>query len=140
MIIAWCGNLRNIPKGWALCDGSNQTPDLRNRFILGSSQQIPFGSFGGNNCITLSKTNLPPIGESFFSADSHFGSYHHANNGFLRYLGSYSTDIKKGASNDWGSNWKIDLNTGLNATPIDIMNPFIALFYIMKLWNKFYLN
>ena len=133
MIIAWCGNLRNIPKGWALCDGSNQTPDLRNRFILGSSQQIPFGSFGGNNCITLSKTNLPPIGESFFSADSHFGSYHHANNGFLRYLGSYSTDIKKGASDSWGSNWKIDLNTGLNATPIDIMNPFVALFYIMKL-------
>lgn len=24
-----------IPKGWAICDGSNNTPDLRNRFIRG---------------------------------------------------------------------------------------------------------
>ena len=133
MIIAWSGNIHQIPKGWALCDGTNQTPDLRNRFILGASQQIPFGTFGGNNSIKLEKTNLPPIGESFFSADSHYGSYHHSDNGFLRYLGCYSTYIKKGKDDDWGSNWKIDLNTGFNATPIDIMNPFVSLFYIMKL-------
>lgn len=31
MIIMWHG--LEIPKGWAICDGSNGTPDLRNRFI-----------------------------------------------------------------------------------------------------------
>ena len=133
MIIAWCGNVHNIPRGWALCDGSNQTPDLRNRFILGSSQQIPFGSIGGNDSLKLSKANLPPIGEAYFSADSHRGSYHHSDNGFLRYLGWYSTYIKNGKDDQWGSDWKIDLNTVFNNAPIDIMNPFSALFYFMKL-------
>ena len=47
---------------------------------------------------------------------------------------SYSTFIK-GADHgdDWGSNWTIDLNKGMNSTPIDITNPYFALFYIMKL-------
>ena len=36
-IIMWSGTIANIPTpGWALCDGSNSTPDLRNRFIVGA--------------------------------------------------------------------------------------------------------
>lgn len=36
-IIMWSGSVATIPSGWALCDGSNSTPDLRNRFIVGAS-------------------------------------------------------------------------------------------------------
>lgn len=35
-IIMWSGTIAAIPTGWALCDGSNGTPDLRNRFIVGA--------------------------------------------------------------------------------------------------------
>ena len=35
MIIAWSGSLNEIPNGWSLCDGTNNKPDLRGRFILG---------------------------------------------------------------------------------------------------------
>lgn len=35
-IIMWSGTIANIPTGWALCDGTNSTPDLRNRFIVGA--------------------------------------------------------------------------------------------------------
>jgi hypothetical protein len=35
-IIMWSGTIATIPAGWALCDGSNGTPDLRNRFIAGA--------------------------------------------------------------------------------------------------------
>jgi hypothetical protein len=35
-IIMWSGLISNIPAQWALCDGTNGTPDLRNRFIVGS--------------------------------------------------------------------------------------------------------
>jgi len=35
-IIMWSGTIANIPTGWALCNGSNSTPDLRNRFIVGA--------------------------------------------------------------------------------------------------------
>ena len=35
-IIMWSGTIANIPTGWALCNGSNSTPDLRNRFVVGA--------------------------------------------------------------------------------------------------------
>lgn len=35
-IIMWSGLISAIPSKWALCDGTNGTPDLRNRFIVGS--------------------------------------------------------------------------------------------------------
>jgi hypothetical protein len=37
-IIMWSGTIATIPSGWALCNGSNGTPDLRDRFIIGASQ------------------------------------------------------------------------------------------------------
>ena len=33
VIVMWSGSLSNIPTGWALCDGTNGTPDLRDKFI-----------------------------------------------------------------------------------------------------------
>ena len=39
-IVIWYGSISNIPNGWSLCNGqtvnSYQTPDLRNRFVVGS--------------------------------------------------------------------------------------------------------
>ena len=37
MIMMWSGTIATIPSGWVLCDGSNSTPDLRNRFIIGAN-------------------------------------------------------------------------------------------------------
>lgn len=34
MIIEWSGTIATIPSGWVLCNGSNGTPDLRNKFIV----------------------------------------------------------------------------------------------------------
>ena len=50
MIVMWSGS--SVPNGWALCDGTNGTPDLRNRFIMGGvlSEQTGYevkGSTGG---------------------------------------------------------------------------------------------
>jgi hypothetical protein len=36
-IIMWSGSIAGIPTGWFLCNGSNSTPDLRNKFIIGAS-------------------------------------------------------------------------------------------------------
>jgi len=35
-IIMWSGTIATIPSGWFLCNGSNSTPDLRNRFVIGA--------------------------------------------------------------------------------------------------------
>jgi hypothetical protein len=37
-IIMWSGTVASIPTGWLLCDGTNSTPDLRDRFIVGARQ------------------------------------------------------------------------------------------------------
>lgn len=33
-IIMWSGTIASIPAGWNLCDGSNGTPDLTDKFII----------------------------------------------------------------------------------------------------------
>ena len=38
VIVMWSGRIADVPSGWALCDGNNGTPDLRERFIVGASQ------------------------------------------------------------------------------------------------------
>ncbi|AQT67944.1 hypothetical protein STSP2_01096 [Anaerohalosphaera lusitana] len=45
MIIMWSGLLSDVPRGWSVCDGSNGTPDLRNRFVRGASS---VGGIGGS--------------------------------------------------------------------------------------------
>lgn len=36
IIVLWGGAIVDIPAGWALCDGYNGRPDLRDRFIIGA--------------------------------------------------------------------------------------------------------
>jgi microcystin-dependent protein len=38
VIVWWHGSIATIPAGWALCDGQNGTPDLRDKFIVGARQ------------------------------------------------------------------------------------------------------
>ena len=38
IITLWYGSVANIPSGWALCNGSNGTPDLRDKFVVGARQ------------------------------------------------------------------------------------------------------
>ena len=35
-ILPYIGDLSKIPHGWFLCDGTNGTPDLRDKFLQGS--------------------------------------------------------------------------------------------------------
>ena len=39
-IIMWSGTIATIPTGWSLCNGTNNTPDLRNKFVVGAHSDI----------------------------------------------------------------------------------------------------
>lgn len=39
-IIMWSGTISNVPSGWSLCNGSNGTPDLRNKFVVGAHSDL----------------------------------------------------------------------------------------------------
>ena len=42
-IILWSGSIVSIPTGWALCNGSNGTPNLTDKFIVGAGNAYAVG-------------------------------------------------------------------------------------------------
>ena len=57
-IIIWSGASNAIPSGWYLCNGSNGTPDLRNRFVVGAGSTYAVGATGGSaDAIVVSHTH-----------------------------------------------------------------------------------
>jgi len=60
-IIMWSGSIGSIPSGYVICDGSNGTPDLRDRFVVGSGNSYAVGNTGGftSNVAGSGGTNLP---------------------------------------------------------------------------------
>jgi len=47
VITAWAGGLGNIPPGWKLCDGTNGTPDLRDKFVVATGPIFAVDDTGG---------------------------------------------------------------------------------------------
>ena len=136
MIILWYGDTSNVPTGFVLCDGSNSTPDLRDRFVIGAGNNFSAGSTGGNNSLTLTEANLPShrhfvvsndLGgqnrtNSNVSANNQVRKGTGASNLFEGYnLASTGSDAASGRSSAVGS-----------GTPIDNKPAYHALCYIMK--------
>lgn len=46
-IVMWTGDIANVPAGWKVCDGTNGTPDLRNRFPVGAGSSYAVTRTGG---------------------------------------------------------------------------------------------
>jgi microcystin-dependent protein len=68
-IIMWSGS--SIPTGWSLCNGTNGTPDLRNKFIVGSGTTYSIGASGGSESVTLSVAQMPIHTHAGGTAGSH---------------------------------------------------------------------
>lgn len=64
-IIMWSGAIANIPWGWALCDGANGTPDLRDRFVVGAGSSYAVGATGGEATHTLTTDEMPTHAHSY---------------------------------------------------------------------------
>lgn len=72
-IVAWSKQSGEIPPGWAECNGSRGTPDLRNRFLRGVATIEEAGRTGGGETHTHSfsgiTTNSRPPGNDSPSVD-----------------------------------------------------------------------
>lgn len=66
MIMMWSGTIATIPSGWALCNGTSGTPDLRNRFIVGASVDS-----GGQSVTTITGGNTKTGGSKDAIVVSH---------------------------------------------------------------------
>jgi len=48
MISLWYGSIGSVPLGWYLCDGTNGTPDLRDKFVVGAGSTYSVAATGGS--------------------------------------------------------------------------------------------
>ena len=53
-ILMWPGTVATIPSGWVLCNGSNGTPNLHNKHIIGAGGSFAKGSTGGGETFSVS--------------------------------------------------------------------------------------
>lgn len=60
----WSGSVATIPTGWALCDGTNGTPDLCNSFIMAAGDTYNPAATGGSttHTHTSNQTHTHEIG------------------------------------------------------------------------------
>ncbi len=144
-IIPWYGALKDLPKGFALCNGANGTPDLRNRFLVGAGSSYTLGATGGVNEVLLEA-------EQTANHYHRFGYHNNDNTGY--FLTSEGTRVQAPLAS-WmragywngrgggsytgqpigaGQNMVTSLAVGVDAhKPHENRPPFYALYYIMKL-------
>lgn len=118
VIMMWSGSVASIPSGWVLCDGTNGTPDLRDRFIVGAKQDD-----GG-----VAKTNITG------SLTQSGGSISYTPAGTVASIaasGAAAVKVGTAASNaePSGHTHAAPAFTGTGAT---IIPPYFSLCYIMK--------
>ena len=113
-IIMYNGRAEDIPQGWAICDGMNGTPNLVDRFVLGS---FSAGGTGGASTIKLTAEQLPPHSHKVNAWYGKSGSTGGSNNGLQ------SSPVGQQVTTE---------NTGSNEA-INIMPPYYRLIYIMKI-------
>ena len=115
-IIMYNGKAEEIPSGWAICDGTNGTPNLLDRFILASTY---CGGTGGQSQITLSVSQLPPHRHRLKKC-----WYGKSDNADDRQVVRWDDSV--------GTNDQILTEETGFGLPINIMPPYYRLIYIMK--------
>jgi hypothetical protein len=124
MIVIWKGSIATIPSGMVFCNGSNNTSDLRGKFVLGA--QADSGATYDVNDTGGEETHLLLAAESGVPPHSHtFPAY---NGG-----GSSQGVINNSGCGVVAANHSTGQNTGANAAQAhNNMPPYYALAYIMK--------
>jgi microcystin-dependent protein len=125
-IVLWSGGHGSFPDGWALCDGNNGTPDLRDRFVVGAGGNYDVWSKGGEAAVTLSVAQMP--------------AHNHQNGGYdqlLHIAGSESSTYGGGGDVSAGEPCLRHAGQLLSAggnQAHENRPPYYALCYIMKIF------
>jgi len=129
VIVIWSGSAGAIPSGWNLCNGSNGTPDLRDRFVVGAGSTYAVGNTGGTkDAIVVSHSHS--ISDSGHSHDVRIPSRAIGNNATALY--STSDGSTKSTVTSESANTGISINsTGDSGTNANLP-PYYALCYIQK--------
>ena len=136
-ISLWSGSIASIPSGWALCNGSNGTPDLRNRFVVGAGNSYAVAATGGSaDAIVVSHSHSA---SSSVTDPGHTHQYAPGNDIFTAGSGSAKvqvdqfTDLRATASSTTGITVSTSVDSAGSSGTNANLPPYYALAYIMKL-------
>jgi microcystin-dependent protein len=138
-IILWSGSVASIPSGWALCNGSNGTPDLRNRFVVGAGSTYAVDATGGSaDAIVVSHTHTATstVTDPGHFHTTTFRTTTKAGDGPTRIHGPEGTQSSNDTLNTDSKTTGITVGTTVASTGSSGTNanlpPYYALAYIMK--------
>lgn len=131
-VIMWSGATNEIPSGWQVCDGTNGTPNLQDRFVVGAGNTYTLNDTGGAAQMALSVDQMP--------AHSHSGTT--SQNGGIELSKSEDHGLKNNyamATQNYLENYTrgehthtFTTSTAGDSQPFDNRPPFYALAFICK--------
>ena len=147
MIIMWSGTIATIPTGFVLCNGSNSTPDLRDKFIIGATADsggaaktnitgTPSQTGGSKDASLPSHTHTATVTDSghVHSIGRRMGFTNNTNEASTVAGAGYYAGSDPGAFNSASATTSITVansTEGVSATNANLV-PYYALAFIMK--------
>jgi hypothetical protein len=139
-IIMW--TKPEVPEGWQVCDGTNDTPDLRDKFVVGAGTTYDLDAEGGSkDAVVVSHKHTLSGSASSAGAHAHsigttepYGGVGGNKNAFY-WLGGGNTITNKNSNSGGAHTHSLSGNTstvGSSATNANLP-PYYALYYIIKM-------
>jgi microcystin-dependent protein len=135
LISMWSGSIGSIPSGWYLCDGSNGTPDLRDRFIVGAGNTYAVNGNGGASTVTLVTANMPAHTHTATVTDpghTHTSNAQVQNTQALAGGGSTTLYPSPATINSATTGITVSNASVGSGTSFSVLNPYYALAFIQK--------
>ena len=136
MIMMWSGTIATIPTGWVLCNGSNSTPDLRNKFVIGAhsdSAGVAYSTVTGSNTTSGGTKDAINVSHTHTLTDPGHKHTYDKTTGGAAAGGGGSTSVAGYTTTDTstvttGITISTEGSSGTNAN----LPPYYALAFIMK--------
>ena len=126
-IFLWSGSIGSIPAGYVLCNGSNSTPDLRDRFIVGAGSTYAVNATGGSaDAVVVSHSHaVTDPGHVHGGIYTKVGSQDQAGSNIYSLMAGSSSNTNSAVTG-------VSINSaGVSGTNANLP-PYYALCYIMK--------
>jgi hypothetical protein len=135
-IIIWSGSSSAIPSGWYLCDGTNSTPDLRDRFVVGAGSTYAVGATGGSKDAIVVSHNHTATSSVSDPGHTHPNSSSRDANLIGGYVAAYTNLTSSPQTATGSATTGISVSTSVASSGSSGTNanlpPYYALCYIMK--------
>jgi len=142
MIMMWSGTIATIPTGWVLCNGSNSTPDLRNRFVIGAHSDtsgVAYTTVTGSNTTTGGTKDAINVSHTHTLTVTDPGHSHTMSPAYQSGTNSGQTGRNDGSQSTWNSSTQsattgitVGISTEGSSGTNQNLPPYYALAFIMK--------